>query len=551
MRGRKETAAVFCMLGISFLICACGKENGIGKDGPANAGTSEAENVGGQDISDTGTKKEKNAQGVEDLVRDVFAKEGEITLEEEYTMEVDYHVPEILLDSEGAKAINEKIKEDCQDVICLQDDDMPWWQVNYEAYLNGDILSVLLIKSSVMDGYTEYYAYNLDIKKGKELDQQELIETLSIAAGQGESPTEAVLRSLKKAAAYQCDQDIRLFFEAEYFKTADPDESHNMYGQCLLMRMETLQEDNINLELPMYLDEKGELSVAVGIYSMSGGGIYYEILKPLTTDTCVDCDLDFDEIYITYRDGKMTVCIEESDWTMSIFDQGNLEFGKEYEVHGIYKDYTDAAMITVVKGKYVVPAFVSEDGLVSYLDVYQCGRAGYFCMTEPVYGLTGIDAITEENMDVVEDALYNAVFERNAEFSRTVMGLYEGDGLGTDITYHTDAGTQYTEHYYLGYDMDDAGTFLYQDSNYDADLYFCYEGNCTYLGMDEGGMILSFELYDTETGEAMYGAFSECRKNGFNEQTEEWEEWADYIQLSGYDLFGPEHRNVRLDVSVG
>ena len=68
-------------------------------------------------------------------------------------------------------------------MICLQDDDMPWWQVNYEAYLNGDILSVLLIKSSVMDGYTEYYAYNLDIKKGKELDQQELIEPLSIAAG--------------------------------------------------------------------------------------------------------------------------------------------------------------------------------------------------------------------------------------------------------------------------------------------------------------------------------------------------------------------------------
>ena len=64
-------------------------------------------------------------------------------------------------------------------------------------------------------------------------------------------------------------------------------------------------------------------------------------------------------------------------------------------------------------------------------------------------------------------------------------------------------------------------------------------------------MILSFELYDTETGEVMYGAFSECRKDGFNEQTEEWEEWADYIQLSGYDLFGPEHRNARLDVSVG
>lgn len=46
-----------------------------------------------------------------------------------------------------------------------------------------------------------------------------------------------------------------------------------MYAQYLLMRMETLQEDNIHLGLPMYLDGQGILQVAVPVYVMAGDSL--------------------------------------------------------------------------------------------------------------------------------------------------------------------------------------------------------------------------------------------------------------------------------------
>lgn len=122
------------------------------------------------------------------------------------------------------------------------------------------------------------------------------------------------------------------------------------------MRMETIQEDHINLDLPMYLDGQGVLQVAVPVYVMADGGLYEHILSPMTEHARADRELSFDQaVSVTYRDGRMTVRIEENDWTVSAFASGNLEFGKEYEVHGVYKDYIDAAMLTIMNGEYAVP----------------------------------------------------------------------------------------------------------------------------------------------------------------------------------------------------
>lgn len=183
------------------------------------------------------------------------------------------------------------------------------------------------------------------------------------------------------------------------------------------MRMETIQEDHINLDLPMYLDGQGVLQVAVPVYVMADGGLYEHILSPMTEHARADRELSFDQaVSVTYRDGRMTVRIEENDWTVSAFASGNLEFGKEYEVHGVYKDYIDAAMLTIMNGEYAVPVFVSEDGMVSYLDLYSCAEAGYFCITEPVCGLTRVEAVTESNVYEVASALEQIIFEQSPDF---------------------------------------------------------------------------------------------------------------------------------------
>ena len=99
--------------------------------------------------------------------------------------------------------------------------------------------------------------------------------------------------------------------------------------------------------------------------------------------------------------------------------------------------------------------------------------------------------------------------------------------------------------------MEHEGTFLYQDSNYDVGLYVGYEGKCTYLGMNENGMVFSYLLYeqtDGASGNAICGAFLERRRD---EWTMEWREWADYMSLSGYALFGAGEEPRELQISAG
>ena len=55
--------------------------------------------------------------------------------------------------------------------------------MGYEAYRNGDILSLLVTKYSIMDDYTLHYTYNLNLESGKRMDQKELIERLVAIRG--------------------------------------------------------------------------------------------------------------------------------------------------------------------------------------------------------------------------------------------------------------------------------------------------------------------------------------------------------------------------------
>ena len=568
MHKKRNLIMILSMLCVVYLLTGCGMVRSIAHIRQNRAEAETVEDTADEEATEPGTETgsdsdtEPGAEGsdtagrsAQELVKDAFTRAETVELMD-YSVDVDYHVPEILSDSEGAKEINRDILDVCQDVMQqLDEENFVWHKVGYEAYRNGDILSLLLTKYSIMDDYTLYYTYNLNLESGKRMDQKELIETLDFETRKGESVEAAVLRHIRREAAYASDLDMKYFFESVFFNQSEIQDKQEMYAQFLLMRMETLQEDNIHLGLPMYLDGQGILQVAVPVYVMAGGGLYDHILSPMTEHDRADLELSFDQaVSVTYRDGRMTVRIDQSDWTNAAFGLGNLEFGKEYEVHGIYKDYTDAAMLPIMNGEYVVPVFVSEDGMVSYLDLYSCAEAGYFCITEPVCGLTNVEAVTESSANEIAAALEQFIFEQSPDFSRVAMGLYEGEGFSTETTFPTDGGTQYTDSYYLGFDSEREGRFLYQISVDDVGIYFGYEGKCTYLGMNESGMIFACLLYeqtDGGSGEAISGAFLERRRNDWNEKTMEWREWADYRLLNGYDLFGTEGDLRELEISAG
>ena len=537
------------------------------------------------------------------LVQDSYTFEGEVSDGPADRTDVSYHVPKICSDSAGAKEINEAIAQACEDVTSQKADEyVGWIEVDYDSYLNGDTLSLVLTKSSNLDDYTEYYAYNLNLTDGTRMSAKELAKLLvrgvpteddddeaspTLEVRGGETAEAALLRVIRRATAYEFDQSVRYMYDSDYYSSASEDERQSIYAEYMKYRMQTLADDNITTELPMYLDDDGELVVAVPLHVMAGGGLYSTELKPMQTiyqydaasdrvlsgedwedkledareaGTAVDAmnaerrdlNLSFDDaVFINYEDGRMTVRIEQNDWTEAAFGVGSIEYGREYEVDGVYKDYASAELLTIMHGEHVVPTFVSTDGMIAYLDLYHGAWGGHFCLTEPAYGIVNVEAIAEGNASAIATALETNMFGQSDTFARDVMGLYESEGCTTETSFDTDAGTSYTDRFYLGFDSDDPSKFLYQDACVDAEISLNYEGRCTWLGMNGQGLVFCVEFYDEDLGQMHYSTFQIRRVEELNEKTDEWYEYMRYQHLGGYDLFGSDDEVRELSLAMG
>ena len=552
--------------------------------------------------------EEGKEQLLKTLVQDSYTFEGEVSDGPADQTVVSYHVPKICSDSAGAKAINEAIAQACEDVTSQKADEyVGWIEVDYDSYLNGDTLSLILTKSSNLDDYTEYYAYNLNLTKGTRMSAKELAQLLvrgvpteadedadedeeappTLEVRGGETAEAALLRVIWRAAAYEFDQSVRYMYDSDFYSSASEDERQSIYAEYMKYRMQTLADDNITAELPMYLDDDGELVVAVPLHVMAGGGLYSTELKPMQTiyqydaasdrvlsgedwedkleaarkaGTAVDVmnaerrdlNLSFDDaVFINYEDGRMTVRIEQNDWTEAAFGVGSIEYGKEYEVDGVYKDYASAELLTIMHGEHVVPTFVSTDGMIAYLDLYHGAWGGHFCLTEPAYGIVNVEAIAEGNASAIATALETNMFGLSDTFARDVMGLYENEGCTTETSFDTDVGTSYTDRFYLGFDSDDPSKFLYQDACVDAEISLNYEGRCTWLGMNGQGLVFCVEFYDEDLGQMHYSTFQIRRVEELNEKNDEWYEYMRYQHLGGYDLFGSDDEVRELSLAMG
>ena len=592
---------LFSTLLLFTFLTGCGKKSAQAGPKPSGGTSSKVESTDTstsalpEDIDFEALDEDGKEQLLKTLVQDSYTFEGEVSDGPADRTEVSYHVPKICSDSAGAKEINQAIAQACEDVTSQKADDyIGWIEADYDSYLNGDTLSLILTKSSNLDDYTEYYAYNLNLTDGTRMSAKELAKLLvrgvpteaddddddeappTLELQSGETAEAALLRVIRRAAAYEFDQSVRYMYDSDYYSSASEAERQGIYAEFMKYRMQTLADDNITAEIPMYLDDDGELVVAVPIHGMAGGGLYSTELRPMQTiyqydaasdrvlngedwadkledareaGTSVDAmnaerrdlNLSFDDaVFIDYEDGRMTVRIEQNDWTEAAFGVGSIEYGKEYEVDGVYKDYASAELLTIMHGEHVVPTFVSTDGMIAYLDLYHGAWGGHFCMTEPAYGIVNVEAIAEGNASAVATALETNMFGQSDTFTRDVMGLYESEGCTTETSFDTDAGTSYTDSFYIGFDSDDPSKFLYQDACVDAEISLNYEGRCTWLGMNGQGLVFCVEFYDEDLGQMHYSTFQNRRVEELNEKTDEWNEYMRYQHLGGYDLFGSD-----------
>ncbi len=133
----------------------------------------------------------------------------------------------------------------------------PFTAIDYEAYYNSGILSVLIYKDYGID-YIEYHTYNINTETGARLDTDALLAHLSLTQ-------EAYLEAVAQAA--------QAFYEEKYVGFQEHDQA---FYQTQLNN--TISDANISAALP-YLNENGKLAVVIDVYSPAGADSYPEIIE--------------------------------------------------------------------------------------------------------------------------------------------------------------------------------------------------------------------------------------------------------------------------------
>lgn len=128
-----------------------------------------------------------------------------------------------------------------------------WAKIGYEAFVNGDVLSLLIVKETVYD-LTEYHVYNLDLSTGKQLTREGLLEKLAVSEADF------------KAAAETAVEETFVNRYGEKEKSYDQD-----FYQEQLDR--SLSKENLE-KTEIYLDAEGKAVLVADIYAMAGATSY-------------------------------------------------------------------------------------------------------------------------------------------------------------------------------------------------------------------------------------------------------------------------------------
>ena len=173
---------------------------------------------------------------------------------EEYT----YKIPQIDIESEDAEKMNEEIKEKYgvyynEAIKHIEEGFSIVGEVDYKAYINGNILSVVAYRR--VNGDMFYSTYNININTGKKVENKELLEMKGLNEDKVEKEIIAYMEEIVKSAEYEEMTESEIKEIQEY----------------LLNRV---YETKINENSQFYLSNENHLCVVANKYVMAGAEKY-------------------------------------------------------------------------------------------------------------------------------------------------------------------------------------------------------------------------------------------------------------------------------------
>lgn len=173
---------------------------------------------------------------------------------EEYT----YRIPQIDVESEDAEKMNENIKEEYEKyyeeaILNLEEGFDIAGEIDYQGYVNGEILSVVAHRS--VNGWISYSTYNINTTTGKKVENKELLEMKKLTEEKIQKEIIAYMQERVKSETYEG------LTESEIKETQD-------------YLLEEVHSIEINENTQFYLNNENHLCVVTTEYVIAGAGKY-------------------------------------------------------------------------------------------------------------------------------------------------------------------------------------------------------------------------------------------------------------------------------------
>lgn len=200
-------------------------------------------------------------------------QDSKVYFEDDYSIE--YTIPEILVDSDYARECNAEIYAIAQKDLAEQDGTFSTvWGMEYDSYLNGSILSVVM--NHFTDSGNFYYSiYNVDVVTGEKVSLEQLLEAAGMTTDDYTTGLkDAHLEGVRVGWFIPDGKTIEEYIQETNEKTQQGD-----FESFIRTQMDnTLSVDNMS-KAKAYLGDNGKLWLANNIYSLGGADCYERLFE--------------------------------------------------------------------------------------------------------------------------------------------------------------------------------------------------------------------------------------------------------------------------------
>lgn len=301
----------------------------------------------------SGCTNQEEAVKVTDLIKEQIV-EGERESESGQMISYSYHLPFLTPDDADSHKWNAMLQKI---VDSAQNEESEFTSVQWDAYLNGDLLSIVLQTNYLLNEKVTTFNYNF--KSQKALNNKELCAYLKCSLADTD-------RLLKEKALRK--------FDADCLKNPTP---YSDLSYRISLRAETLAYAAIDTgDVPLYLNAENTLCAFAKIATAAQNGIYNAALVLKDDVYTIEKEAECDFVKAMLKDNQVTLTFQNSGLAGMYLPKDSVEFNKPYQVKGLYGNYHDLTLGYLGNGGYIYLFLTDENGAVSFCNVNTCLESG-------------------------------------------------------------------------------------------------------------------------------------------------------------------------------